>query len=68
VDLRTTGRDTYSAEKLAKASSCAPNPIANLVSRGPGYENHGVACSNGEVLAIHCEFGNCRVSNNVASK
>jgi hypothetical protein len=64
---RVTGKDTYSAEKVAKLNNCAVNPIAKLVSKGPGYENHSVACSNGTVIVVHCEFGNCRVNEKVAS-
>lgn len=67
VALRATGKDTYTAEKLAQSAACAVNPIAKLVSKGPGYENHSVACSNGTVMVIHCEFGYCRVNERVAS-
>ncbi|WP_077000110.1 hypothetical protein [Variovorax sp. KK3] len=58
--LRVTGRDTYTAEQFAKSRSCAAVPMANLVDKGPGFERYSVACSNGQSLAVRCEFGNCR--------
>lgn len=63
VDTRTRliGTDTYNAERLAKQSSCALAPVATLVGKGPGYENHRVACDGGRTLAVRCEFGNCRL-------
>jgi hypothetical protein len=35
-------------------------PMATLVDKGPGYERHSIPCSNGQTLAVRCEFGNCR--------
>jgi len=61
--LRLTGRDTYNAEQLAKTQRCAATPIATLVDKGPGFERHTIPCTNGQVLAVRCEFGNCRVSS-----
>lgn len=58
--LRTTGRDTYNAEQFAKAQRCNALPMATLVEKGPGYERHSVPCSNGQPLAVRCEFGRCR--------
>ena len=58
---RPTGRDTYNAEKLAKSRACAPQPLASLSAKGPGFESYNVPCSNGRTIAIRCEFGNCRV-------
>jgi hypothetical protein len=60
---RATGRDTYNAEKLAKNRACAPQPLARLSAKGPGFETYSVTCRNGHSIAIRCEFGNCRVSN-----
>jgi hypothetical protein len=58
---RPTGRDTYNAEKLAKSRACAPQPLASLSAKGPGFESYSVPCSNGRSIAIRCEFGNCKV-------
>lgn len=59
--VRKTGVDTYEAERLAKARSCGMAPMADMVAKGPGFENYRVACPTGIALAIRCEFGNCRV-------
>jgi hypothetical protein len=56
---RKTGLDTYVAEKLAKASNCSESPRAVLEDKGPGFERYSVACSNGQSIALRCEFGNC---------
>ncbi len=58
--LRSTGRDTYNAEQFAKARRCSVLPMATLIEKGPGYERHRIPCSNGETMAVRCEFGNCR--------
>ncbi|MDI3381700.1 hypothetical protein ACFPPF_19785 [Xenophilus aerolatus] len=58
--LRRTGVDTYNAEQVAKASRCTATPFANLVGKGPGYENYTVPCDGGRILAVRCTFGNCR--------
>ena len=55
-----TGADTYNAERTAKSQSCA-TPSASLVEKGAGFEAYSVACGGGEMLAIRCEFGNCRI-------
>lgn len=68
IETRPTGRDTYSAEKLAKSRSCAATPVATLVSKGPGYEDHRVACTSGPELTIHCEFGNCKIGSEYAAR
>jgi len=65
--LRPVGRDTYNAENLAKRSSCSATPLATLVDKGPGFEIHKVACTNGQTMTIRCEFGNCRASDRIAS-
>lgn len=56
-----TGADAFSAERLARTQACNAQPRAVLAAKGPGYEQYTVACSNGDALAIRCEFGNCRV-------
>lgn len=55
------GRDTYNAEQVARGQACAPQPRAALTGSGAGFETYSVPCSNGDALAIRCEFGNCRV-------
>jgi hypothetical protein len=59
--FRPTGVDTYNAEKLAKNRACAAQPLASLTAKGPGFETYSVPCSNGNSIAIRCEFGKCRV-------
>lgn len=55
------GQDSFQVQKLAKASNCAPDPLAILTAKGPGFENYSVKCSDGDALVYRCEFGNCRV-------
>ncbi|MBC7391713.1 MAG: hypothetical protein H7340_00140 [Variovorax sp.] len=62
LSFRRTGVDTYNAEKLAKARSCAAMPLATLVEKGPGFERYTLACNSGQTLAVRCDFGNCRAS------
>lgn len=64
--VRPTGRDTFNVEQLAKAQRCNATPLATLVEKGPGFERHTVACTNGQVMAVRCEFGQCRVSQMTA--
>lgn len=66
--LRRTGVDTYNVEQYAKAQRCNAMPLAQLVDKGPGYERHSVACSNGQVLAVRCEFGHCRATQGLTSR
>ncbi|MBT2322972.1 hypothetical protein J7E62_11510 [Variovorax paradoxus] len=66
--IRPTGRDTYNVEQLAKAQRCNALPVATLVEKGPGFERHTVACTNGQVMAVRCEFGNCRMSPMAAQR
>lgn len=55
------GKFTYQAERLPEVKSCHASPTAKLIGRGPGMESYSVACSNGDILSVRCEFGNCRV-------
>ena len=55
------GKDAYQAERLPEARSCHPQPQAVLSAKGPGFETYSLTCSNGDALAIRCEYGNCRV-------
>lgn len=61
ADFRPTGNDTYNAEQLARTQSCAAQPVASLSAKGGGFETYSVPCSNGDTIAIRCEFGNCRI-------
>ncbi|MDM0083543.1 hypothetical protein QTI17_23380 [Variovorax sp. J31P179] len=65
---RPTGRDTFTAEKLAKSRNCAATPMATLVAKGPGFEDYRIACTNAPEIAIHCEFGQCRASSEFAAR
>ena len=56
---RKTGVDTYVAEKFAKTANCSAVPRAVLEEKGPGFERYSVLCSDGQTLALRCEFGNC---------
>ena len=59
--VRSTGVDTFSAERLAKTRSCGIAPMADLVSKGPGFETYQMPCGDaGKTLTVRCEFGNCR--------
>ena len=55
------GKDRIVAERVARTQACTAEPQASLVAKGPGFEAYSIACSNGDALAIRCEFGNCRV-------
>jgi len=57
--LPRTGRDTYVAESYAKANLCQGSAKATLISKGPGFEHHSVACEDGRRIALRCEFGIC---------
>ncbi|HYP70056.1 MAG TPA: hypothetical protein VEP93_04185 [Variovorax sp.] len=53
------GRDTYMAESYAKANFCQGPARAFLEGKGPGFERYSVVCSNGQRIALRCEFGRC---------
>lgn len=55
------GVDGYNVEHLAEVRACAAQPRAVMVGKGPGLETYTVACANGDVLAVRCEMGTCRV-------
>ena len=48
------------AERAAKAQQCG-SPTSTLSVKGAGLETYSVTCSNGDVMFVRCEFGNCRV-------
>lgn len=54
------GKDVTSAESLAR-ETCNSQPRANLTTKGPGYENYTIACTNGDSISVRCEYGNCRI-------
>lgn len=54
------GQDAYQAGRVAQTAQCHSNPIPILIGKGPGNETYSVACSNGDTLAVRCEFGTCR--------
>ena len=61
ITNRTTGVDTYNAERLAKGRSCQVAPMADLASKGPGFEIYRIPCADaGKTMVVRCEFGNCR--------
>lgn len=55
-----SGPDKYLARKLAMDNGCHPQPVVNLTAREPGVETYAVACMNGNVLKMQCQYGNCR--------
>jgi hypothetical protein len=55
------GQDSWTVERLPEVKSCNVAPRAVLSGKGPGFETYNVACGSGDVLAVRCEFGNCRV-------
>ena len=56
------GEDSRAVEKMAIAAMCTPQPIANRTRTGPGYDVYTVACTNGSMLNVRCEFGTCRTT------
>ena len=55
-----SGPDKYLARKLAMDNGCHPQPVVDLAAREPGVETYTVACMNGDVLRMQCQYGNCR--------
>lgn len=55
------GEWSFGAERLAKNTSCTPQPIARLTGKGPGVETFAITCLSGDVLAVRCEYGQCRI-------
>jgi hypothetical protein len=55
------GKDSWTVERLPEIKACSVTPRAVLSGKGPGFETYNVACSSGDVLAVRCKFGNCRV-------
>lgn len=61
ADRVNLGQYSWNAERLPDSKSCAEKPQAVLVAKGPGSETYTVACSDGNALAVRCDYGNCRV-------
>jgi hypothetical protein len=49
------------AERLAKDHRCSEAPNASLFSKSTSFEMYTVACSNGTLMAVRCEFGKCHL-------
>lgn len=54
------GQDSVGAERVARDVGCVRDVLANMISKGPGYETYSFQCVNGDTLLVRCEFGNCR--------
>ena len=55
------GEDARTVERLPDVLACNPQPRSVLQKKLPGAALYTVACSNGDVLSVRCEFGNCRI-------
>ena len=55
------GQESYQVERMPEVKACNADPRALLTAKGPGFEAYSIACSNGDALAVRCEFGSCRV-------
>jgi len=55
------GQWSYQVETMARQGKCNSDPRSSMIAKGPGFETYSVACSNGDVMMLRCEFGNCRV-------
>ena len=49
------------AMHVPEVRACNPSPQVTLTDIGPGFESYTAACTNGDALAVRCEFGTCRV-------
>lgn len=55
------GQYSYQTEHLVEAKSCSTAPHAILNGKGTGFESYTLSCDNGDVLAMRCDYGQCRV-------
>lgn len=55
------GTHAFQVERMREALACSSAPRATLLGKSAGAENYTVACTNGDSLAVRCEFGSCRV-------
>lgn len=61
ASVSNAGQDSWNVERLSEVKVCAAEPQAKLIAKGPGFETYAVGCSDGNALAVRCEYGNCRV-------
>ena len=54
------GEWSFGAERVAKSASCNSQPIARLTGKGPGFETFALTCTNGDVMNVRCDRGQCR--------
>ncbi len=54
------GQDSHNVRKLAQSLQCSDSASPVLVAKNPGSELYSVACTGGAVIAVQCDFGNCR--------
>jgi hypothetical protein len=59
--LGAVGEDAHTVEHLAEVRVCSASPRSTLTGKGPGMATYTVACNSGEIIAIRCDMGNCRV-------
>jgi hypothetical protein len=59
--VKASSQYSFEAERAAKEKQCGVSPISTLTAKGAGFETYSVSCSNGDVMSVRCEFGNCRV-------
>ena len=50
----------YQAEHAPEVLACGP-PQVTLTGASAGLEMYSAKCSNGDVLVLRCQWGNCRV-------
>lgn len=55
------GESSYQVERMPEVRACAAQPRVVLAGKGPGNEVYSVACANGNLMMIRCEFRTCRV-------
>lgn len=55
------GQYSYQIERMPEVLACNEKPLALVESKGPGIEEYNVDCSNGNQLAVRCEFSVCSV-------
>jgi hypothetical protein len=58
--MQDLGTWAYQAERYAESRGCGLSGEGTWVeARGPGWEEHRVACQDGRSMRIHCEHGDC---------
>jgi hypothetical protein len=60
IAVKDLGTWAYQAERYAESRGCRLSGDGTWVeARGPGWEEHRVACRDGRSMRIHCENGDC---------